>query len=81
MQVMSQAAVWLIDTYADKCGGVEEYTPLCAMVEKVDMLMDIMNLQVEKGYKRINSPTHRHLEELLSIVHIFQSGIMKQRII
>eukprot|EP00957_Ditylum_brightwellii_P080908 6154521-Ditylum_brightwellii.AAC.1 len=70
MQVMSQAVVWLIDNYADECGGVEIYAPLCAVVEKVDMLVDIMNSQVEKGYERIDSLTHRHLEELLSVVHI-----------
>eukprot|EP00957_Ditylum_brightwellii_P194081 14780551-Ditylum_brightwellii.AAC.3 len=80
MQVMSQTVAWFIDTYADECGGVKEYAPLCAVVKKVDILVDIMNSRVEKGYERIDSPTHRHLEELLSIVHIFQSGVVKQRI-
>eukprot|EP00957_Ditylum_brightwellii_P085645 6515213-Ditylum_brightwellii.AAC.1 len=71
MQVMSQTVVWLIDNYADKCGCKDEYAPLRAVVKKLDMLVDIMNSRVQKGFAHINSPVHKYLDELTSVLQIF----------
>eukprot|EP00957_Ditylum_brightwellii_P065913 4998680-Ditylum_brightwellii.AAC.1 len=67
-QVMGATVLHLIDTYADDCDGKDIYAPLCTIVEKVDTLVDIMNSRVEKEFRQINSPTHCHLDESVSIL-------------
>jgi hypothetical protein len=70
-QVMSATVVRLIDDYADYCGGMEFYIPLREIVVQVDTLVDIMNSNVEKGFQRIDSPNHPHLDSLISVMQTF----------
>jgi hypothetical protein len=70
-QVVSGTTRFLIDNYADQCGGAELYAPLRCIVVSCDRLVDIMNARRDKGCSRIDSPNHPHLNELESILKTF----------
>ena len=76
-QVVSATIIRLLDTYADKCGGVAKYAPIRVIVANIDRLVDICNNTrtnsrgVVKGCEQINSPHHFHLQELINILEVF----------
>ena len=67
-QVVSASIIRLLDTHADKCGGIVKYAPIQAIVTNIDRLIDICNNTrtnirgVVKGCEEINSPHHFHLQ-------------------
>ena len=67
----------LIDRHACKCGGIEKYAPIRALIANIDRLVDICNNTrmnnrgVVKGCEEIDSSNHFHLNELISILVIF----------
>eukprot|EP00957_Ditylum_brightwellii_P024661 1863312-Ditylum_brightwellii.AAC.1 len=74
---MSTVVMYLFDAYAEECGGEKAHAPLHVVVEKVVLLVDIINARAEKGYKQISSPTHCHLEELVLLIHTFSEWCNK----
>lgn len=78
VQVVSMTMCRLIDEQiASKAINEEFYKPLREIIEKVDRVVDIFNGTVEnrrgekKGCENINSPTHKHVVELLDILALF----------
>jgi hypothetical protein len=63
----------------------ELFAPLCKIIGKVDRLVDIFNetqvndKNVPKGCENVNSPSHRHIEEVLDILPYSMSGALRQR--
>jgi len=74
VQITSQDSVKCIKDNCDKdLGGLELYSPLIELLEKMDRLIDIinctrMNRGSFKGCEPINEPFHKHVIELLNIL-------------
>mmetsp|Transcript_33560 Transcript_33560/g.57027 ORF Transcript_33560/g.57027 Transcript_33560/m.57027 type:complete len:436 (+) Transcript_33560:75-1382(+) len=84
LQIPSQNTIGMINDYCDpdqyedgeEVPSINEFAPMIAIFEKVDRLVDIMNGRSykngkDKDVELINSPTHRHIEELFDVLRIF----------
>ena len=77
VQIFPNTMKRMIETHAEKCGGIDEYKSILKIIEKSDRFVDISNatgmnkLGVQKGCECIDSPYPAHLQELLSILMFF----------
>jgi hypothetical protein len=77
VQVMSDTMRQMILRYAKKCGGMDKYSSILKIIEKIDRLVDICNgtqmssKGVWKGCECIYLPDHEHISELLGILETF----------
>ena len=77
VQFASQTMIRMIRDYCDgRPGELPKFEPLLELLNAVDRLVDIMNgINKSKGEFRnvepIDSPTHRHVRELLNILKLF----------
>ena len=77
VQFASQTMMRMIKDYCiGRPGELPKFEPMLELLNAVDRLVDIMNgINESKGKLRnvepIDSPTHRHVRELLDILKLF----------
>jgi hypothetical protein len=83
VQIPSQTMIRMINDYCKPkaeggCdGNLKQYGPMLEIFDKVDRLVDIINATRVKNGKDlkvefINSPQHRHILELFSVLQLFE---------
>ena len=73
MQILSQTMIRMIKDYCRlEEEPVEEWEQVIDVIDRIDRMVDVLNARWDRGAEQIDSPQHKHIFELFSVLQMFE---------
>lgn len=73
MQILSQTMIRMIKDYCMlEEEPVEEWEQVTDVIDRIDRMVDVLNARWDRGAEQIDSPQHKHMFELFSVLQMFE---------